>query len=127
MRVDKKRGKASMTSYKTLEVFKHYALLEANIHTGRTHQIRVHMKHLGHPLAVDALYSNKSQLFLSEIKRKKFKLKKNAEERPILYRIPLHAYQLSFKHPISKQPIAFESPLPKDMRAVLNQLRKWNQ
>ena len=69
MRVDKKRGKASMTSYKTLEVFKHYALLEANIHTGRTHQIRVHMKHLGHPLAVDALYSNKSQLFLSEIKR----------------------------------------------------------
>lgn len=127
MRVDQKRGKASVTSYATLEAFKQFALVEATIHTGRTHQIRVHMKHIGHPLAVDALYSNKKQLYLSEIKRKRFNLKKDVEERPILERVPLHAHQLAFKHPVTNQAIEVECPLPKDMRALLNQLRKWNQ
>ncbi|MGH1339042.1 MAG: RluA family pseudouridine synthase [Aureispira sp.] len=127
MRVDIKRGKPSVTVYKTVETFDHYALLEAIILTGRTHQIRVHCKHLGHPLVVDPLYGSAEALYLSEIKRKRFKLKKMSDERPLLNRVPLHAYRLELSHPISGETIIQECPLPKDFRAVLNQLRKWDQ
>jgi 23S rRNA pseudouridine955/2504/2580 synthase/23S rRNA pseudouridine1911/1915/1917 synthase len=127
MRVDVKRGKPSITAYQVVEAFGHYALLNATILTGRTHQIRVHCKHLGHPLAVDPLYANTEALYLSEIKRKRFNLKKMTDERPLLTRVPLHAYRLELVHPISGATISQECPLPKDFRAVLNQLRKWDQ
>lgn len=126
MHVDVKRGKPSVTEYRVVENFTQFALIEAVILTGRTHQIRIHFKHLGHPLAVDALYANKEELYLSEIKRKRFNLKKNTDERPLLTRVPLHAHSLRFKHPITKEMIEVNSEVPKDMRATLNQLRKWN-
>jgi 23S rRNA pseudouridine1911/1915/1917 synthase len=126
-RIDIKRGKSSQTEYKVIESFDNFSLVEATILTGRTHQIRVHLKHLGYPLAVDANYIKKEALYLSEIKHKKFNLKKNTEERPLLERVPLHAHYLSLVHPITKEKISIESELPKDMRAVLNQLRKWNK
>lgn len=125
MRIDLKRGKPSVTIYETLESFDGYALLEAYIETGRTHQIRVHFKHLGHPLVVDPLYANKETLYLSEIKRKRFNLKKDTEERPLLQRVPLHSYSLELTHPMTQQPIQVSCPLPKDLQATLNQLRKW--
>lgn len=127
MHVDIKRGKPSITAYKVVEDFEQFSLLEATILTGRTHQIRVHFKHLGHPLAVDPLYANKSELYLSEIKRKRFNLKKDTEERPILTRVPLHAHFLSFVHPITKEKLEINCALPKDMRAILNQLKKWSK
>jgi 23S rRNA pseudouridine1911/1915/1917 synthase len=102
-------------------------LVEATILTGRMHQIRVHFKHLGYPLAVDPLYTKKETLFLSEIKHKKFNLKKEEDELPLLSRVPLHAYHLSFIHPITKEAISINSDLPKDMQAILNQLRKWSK
>ncbi len=126
MRIDLKRGKPSQTEYKVVESFNNFSLVEATILTGRTHQIRVHMKHLGYPLAVDVTYSQKAALYLSEIKRKKFNLKKNSEERPILKRVPLHAHHLSLNHPVSKQNISVDCDMPKDMKALLNQLRKWD-
>lgn len=126
MHVDIKRGKPSVTEYRVVENFTQFALIEAVILTGRTHQIRIHFKHLGHPLAVDALYANKEALYLSEIKRKRFNLKKNTDERPLLTRVPLHAHSLRLKHPITKEIIEVNSELPKDMRASLNQLRKWS-
>jgi 23S rRNA pseudouridine1911/1915/1917 synthase len=119
-----KRGKDSLTRYKVVEQFKHFTLVEANILTGRTHQIRVHFLSLGYPLAVDVLYGKRSELYLSQIK-KKIKIGKFDEERPIMIRTTLHAYQLCFKHPLSMEPLVFTSEIPKDFAALLNQLRKW--
>ena len=127
MHIDLKRGKSSITDYKVIESFRNFSLIEATILTGRTHQIRVHLKHLGYPLAVDEAYTQKEVLYLSEIKRKKFNLKKNTEERPLISRVPLHAYYLSFMHPVTNHKITVESNLPKDMKALLNQLRKWDR
>lgn len=127
MKVDIKRGKPSQTDYTVLEKFARFSLIEAVILTGRTHQIRVHMRHIGHPLAVDQLYTNKKALFLSDFKRKSFNISKNEEERPLLSRMPLHAYSLSLDHPERKERIHFDAPYPKDIRATLQQLRKWSK
>jgi len=127
MHVDIKRGKPSVTEYKLLEAFDRFSLVEAKILSGRMHQIRVHMKHIGHPLAVDERYAEKKDLYLSEVKRKRFNLKKDTVERPILSRVPLHAHYLSFEHPITQEKIEVKSEVPKDMRAVLTQLRKWSK
>ncbi|MAT53368.1 MAG: RNA pseudouridine synthase [Saprospirales bacterium] len=118
-------GKPSLTTYKVLDRFRSYTAVEAEIHTGRTHQIRVHFQSIGHPLAVDAVYGKRNELFLSEFKRKNFTLGKGKEERPLIRRSTLHAQRLSFVHPQSGKTVEFEAPLPKDLRATLNQLRKW--
>lgn len=120
-------GKQAVTDYKIIESFKAFSLGEANIHTGRTHQIRVHFKHVGHPLAIDPLYGKREALFLSEIKLRKYQLGKDQEERPLMSRTTLHAYQLTLDHPISGERMTFTAPLPKDFQAVLNQLRKWGK
>jgi 23S rRNA pseudouridine1911/1915/1917 synthase len=121
------KGKPSTTEYKVLEQFKHYSLLECKILTGRMHQIRVHLQHIGTPLAVDPQYGGKEAIFLSEIKQRKFNLSKGTEEQAILSRVPLHALRLELKHPADGNPIAFEAEPPKDIRALLNQLRKWGK
>ena len=118
-----KKGKASTTDYKVLENHKQYSLVQFQLHTGRTHQIRVHMKHLGHPIACDELYGNGKPILLSSIK-KKFKLSQHDEaERPLLSRLALHSYKLVFKDE-SGESRELTAPLPKDMRAVLQQLSK---
>ena len=122
-----KRGKPSLTLYKVLERFKNYTLLEANIKTGRTHQVRVHMENIGHPLAVDAVYGRKSAFYLSAIKLKKYRGGKDTEERPLMSRTTLHSYKIKFTHPTSDERMEFIAELPKDFGAVLNQLRKWGQ
>ncbi|MEP6750733.1 MAG: RluA family pseudouridine synthase [Bacteroidota bacterium] len=119
------KGKPSVTEYELLEQFRSFSWLQFHILTGRTHQIRVHMKHLGHPVACDELYGDGKSILLSSFK-KKFNLAKSAEEeRPLLNRLALHAAQLSFKD-IDENVHTFEAPLPKDLRALLQQLRKWN-
>ncbi len=120
-----KRGKPSLTFYKVKERFKNYTLVEANIKTGRTHQVRVHFESIGYPLAVDELYGRKKAFFLSEVKLKKYRRGKDFEERPLMERTTLHAHQLTFKHPTTQEEMTFNAELPKDFRAVLNQLRKW--
>lgn len=118
-------GKPSVTRYRLLEQFKSYSWMEFNILTGRTHQIRVHMKHLGHSIACDELYGDPKPLLLSSFK-KKFNLAKSAEEeRPILQRLALHAALLQFKD-LAGNSLSFEAPLPKDLKALLQQLKKWN-
>ncbi|WP_207496425.1 RluA family pseudouridine synthase [Aridibaculum aurantiacum] len=118
-----KKGKPSLTDYEVLEEFGQYSFVQFQIHTGRTHQIRVHMKHVGNPIVCDELYGNGEPILLSGIKRK-FKLSKSAdEERPILNRLALHSHRLVFidaqgnKHEL-------EAPLQKDLKATLQQLRK---
>jgi 23S rRNA pseudouridine955/2504/2580 synthase/23S rRNA pseudouridine1911/1915/1917 synthase len=118
-----KKGKESITEYEVLENFKLYSWMQFHILTGRTHQIRVHMKHIGHPIACDELYGDGKPVFISSIKRKKFNLSKDAEEeRPILSRLALHASKLKFK--LNNKTYELEAALPKDLRALLQQLRK---
>jgi 23S rRNA pseudouridine1911/1915/1917 synthase len=121
------KGKQALTYYKVVERFKNFTFLEADIKTGRTHQIRVHMAGIGHPLAVDKLYGRREALFLSEIKLKGFKRGKFEEQRPLMNRNALHAARLTINHPTSGENMTFEAAMPKDFRAVLNQLRKWGK
>jgi len=119
------KGKPAITEYEMLEGFKQYTWMQFHILTGRTHQIRVHMKHLGHPIVCDEMYGDGKPVLLSSIKRR-FKLSKQEEgERPLLHRLALHAFQLNFKD-IEGKEHQFEAPLPKDLRALLQQLRKNN-
>ncbi len=119
-----KKGKPSVTKYKVLEEFERYSLVEANIKTGRQHQIRVHFRHIGHPPLIDPLYSNKSEFFLSEIKKKYTRAGRGKEERPLMSRTTLHARTLRITHPVTREEVTFEAGLPKDFKAVLTQLRK---
>jgi 23S rRNA pseudouridine1911/1915/1917 synthase len=116
-------GKPAITDYKVIEAYKAFSLLEFQLHTGRTHQIRVHCKNMGHPLACDELYGDGKPVLLSSIKRK-FKLSKSEEEeRPIVNRLALHAHHLKFTD-AAGTPHELTAELPKDMRALLQQLKK---
>lgn len=118
-----KRGKESRTDYRVVESYPMYALMQWQIHTGRTHQIRVHMAGIGHPIVCDELYGNDKPFLLSSIKRKYRMGKGDEAERPLLSRLALHAYRLTFATADGKEIIA-ESPLPKDIAACVAQLQK---
>ena len=118
-----KKGKQAITDYKVIEEFGLHSWVQFQIHTGRTHQIRVHAKYLGNSIVCDELYGDGQPVLLSSIKRK-FKLSKNElEERPILNRLALHSYQLNFTDAAGNRH-ELEAPLPKDLKALLQQLRK---
>lgn len=121
-----KKGKPSSTEYEVLQDFKLFSWMQFRIHTGRTHQIRVHMKHLGHPIACDELYGDGKPIFISALKKNYNLSKIEDEERPMLSRLALHAAKLSFTD-IQGQLHHIEAPLPKDMKALLNQLAKWKK
>jgi 23S rRNA pseudouridine1911/1915/1917 synthase len=117
------KGKPSHTDYRIVEVLQPYTLLECKIHTGRTHQIRVHLQWLGHSIVGDPLYGDGKPIRVSSL-RKKFKLSKNVEEeRPILSRLALHAQRLCFTDNKGQRQCV-EAPLPKDLSATIAQLRK---
>lgn len=121
--ITNKKGKPSATDYRVLEEFGLYSWVQFQIHTGRTHQIRVHAKYVGNTIVCDELYGDGQPVLLSTIKRK-FKLSKNElEERPILNRLALHSHRLKFNDGEgNKQEL--EAPLPKDLKALMTQLRK---
>ena len=119
-------GKPSLTFYRVRERFAHFTLVEVQLKTGRTHQIRVHFQSIGYPMAVDALYGPRPAFFLSQVKRKFKTGKYTEEERPMLERTSLHASRLRLQHPDSGEVMEFTAALPKDLNAVLQQLRKWD-
>jgi tRNA pseudouridine32 synthase/23S rRNA pseudouridine746 synthase len=111
------RGKPSATLLRLLESFPErpwaggaLALVEALPETGRTHQIRVHLAHAGHPLAFDPDYGDAEPLL-------------GPDGRTLLARTPLHATRLELRHPASGEEVAFEAPLPPDMAAAIEALR----
>ncbi len=117
------RGKPAVTDYEVLEDFGKFSFLQFRIHTGRTHQIRVHMQYVGHPLVCDEVYGDGKPVKISSFKRN-YKLSKNEEEeKPILSRTGLHAYRLLFTDAEGNE-YDLQAEMPKDMRALLQQLRK---
>ncbi|MBG9374895.1 RluA family pseudouridine synthase [Panacibacter sp. DH6] len=120
--VTHQKGKPSLTEYEVQEHFKLYAWVKFRIHTGRTHQIRVHMQHIGNSIVCDELYGSPEPILLSSLK-KKFNLSKSEDiERPLLSRLALHSASLQFIHKDTNY--NFEAELPKDLKATLQQLRK---
>lgn len=118
-----KKGKPSVTDFEVLEEFGNFSLVQFQIHTGRTHQIRVHMKHIGHTIVCDNLYGDGQPVLLSAIKRKYNLSKNELEEKPILNRLALHSFQLKFKDADGNLH-ELEAPIAKDMKALMQQLRK---
>jgi hypothetical protein len=103
------RGRAAHTDYKTLAAATGLALLAFHLHTGRTHQIRVHAKHLGHPLVGDPVYG--------EARWKTLEKSRQGVVRDFP-RPALHAWRLAFAHPKTGAPMSFEAPVPEDLRAL---------
>ena len=97
-------GKPAVTEFKVLERFKNYTFVECNLKTGRTHQIRVHMTSIGHPLVGDPKYGSKKNPF--DI---------NGQA--------LHSHTLTLKHPSTCEQLSFTAPLPTDMKKILDTLR----
>ncbi|MBL7717952.1 MAG: RluA family pseudouridine synthase [Flavipsychrobacter sp.] len=119
-----KKGKPSITDYQVVEQWPLYSLVQFRIHTGRTHQVRVHIQSVGNSIVCDDLYGDGKPFLLSGIK-KKFKLSgHDEEERPLISRLALHAWKLAFKKADGTD-INVEAPLPKDMAAAVKQLNKW--
>lgn len=121
---DERHGKPSITNFTVLERFRNHTLLEAAPLSGRTHQIRAHLRAVDAPVAVDALYGDGKPLFLSQIKPNY--RKKPEPERPLLDRIGLHAKSLKIWNPGNDDLQEFEAPYPKDFRISIKQLRKYS-
>ncbi len=118
-----RNGKPSHTTYEVLEANKYYSLVSFQLHTGRTHQIRVHSKEIGHPLACDELYGDGKPVLLSGIK-KKFNLSRHEdEERPMIARLALHSYKLIFETALGDK-LELIADVPKEFRALMQQLKK---
>jgi len=114
-------GKEAVTDYELLEAFRGFSLIHCKPRTGRTHQIRVHLAHLKHPIVADDMYGGKLvypwQLADAE----------QAIEEPVIARCALHAWTIEFTHPTTEQRVTFEAPLPDDMQHLLDMLRKYRQ
>ncbi|WP_029409698.1 RluA family pseudouridine synthase [Treponema pedis] len=121
--MDNKQGKDSFTEFTVLENLNRFTLIEAKPVTGRTHQIRVHLKLSGFPILCDSLYGKNEPVFLSQIK-KNWRGDKY-EERPLLARLALHAYALKFIHPVTEKIIEVIAEYPKDLKSLVNQLRNF--
>ena len=104
-RIVDERGQRSITHYKVVEEFNEASLVECKLETGRTHQIRVHLNHLGHPIYGDTLYGY------------------GEEEEALIKRQALHAYGLNFKSPRTGEELELRAELPEDMKELINKLK----
>lgn len=106
MAIELDKGRAALSLYRVLEQYAEYSLVEVELKTGRTHQIRVHLKHLHHPVVGDPVYGLPSKNNLN------------------MTRQALHARVITFLHPVSQQRMTFETALPEDMQQLIERLRE---
>jgi 23S rRNA pseudouridine1911/1915/1917 synthase len=117
-------GKEAITHYKVLERFNYVTLVECRLETGRTHQIRVHMQYIGHPLFNDDFYGG-DKIVKGTVFTKYKQFVDNCFA--LCQRQALHAKELGFIHPTTRQPIHFESDLPDDMQQVIEKWRGYSK
>ncbi len=129
MMIISEKGKPARTDYRVLEEFEHFTLVEVYPRTGRTHQIRVHFQAIGNPLAIDPIYAKTLSIDISNLKRDVVRKRHSLDETPpaLMQRLTLHALRLSFTHPLTGKSFEVEAALPKDFRALLSALRKWDK
>ncbi|HUP67352.1 MAG TPA: RluA family pseudouridine synthase, partial [Sphingomicrobium sp.] len=108
--VESGRGRRAVTHWKRIEMLRDAALVECRLETGRTHQVRVHMASLGHPLVGDPVYGRPRATHGKILKELGF------------HRQALHATELGFTHPVTKDMLSFSSPMPADMQELFNAL-----
>jgi 23S rRNA pseudouridine1911/1915/1917 synthase len=121
---DGEMGKEAITHFKVLERFGYVTLVECRLETGRTHQIRVHMQHIGHPLFNDETYGG-NRIVKGTVFTKYKQFVENCFE--LCPRHALHAKELGFIHPRTRQPVLFDSNLPKDMMAVIEKWKRYSK
>jgi 23S rRNA pseudouridine1911/1915/1917 synthase len=119
IRLPEDGGKEAVTFYEVLERFDGFAYVRCKPRTGRTHQIRVHLAHIGHPIVADKAYSGRDRLTLGDL------LGRNTDDpdQVLIERQALHAHNLFLRHPLSGQELELNAPLPEDMARVLSALR----
>ena len=127
-------GKNAVTIFEVLERFQGHTLVKVFLETGRTHQIRVHMKTIGHPVIADLAYGNSEACYLEDLLgpdlnkdihslAKKAELCNNTAD-PIIERQALHAYKIGFVHPVTNETLEFTAEIPEDMCNLITTLRK---
>jgi len=120
--VSKFEGKKAVTNYETIEEFRKFSVVRFNLETGRTHQIRAHMKHLGNPLFGDKTYGGDNLKLINLPKNQTVRLNDMLKQ---LNRQALHAMKLEFFHPVLKKRMSFECPVPDDMLKIIEMIRQY--
>jgi 23S rRNA pseudouridine1911/1915/1917 synthase len=118
-------GKEAVTFYEVVERLRGFALVRCKPMTGRTHQIRVHLTHIGHPILADKLYSGRDRITLADLLGPERRTDPTAStsDTVLLHRQALHAHRLRFRHPLTGAELDLTAPLPQDMGRVLELLR----
>lgn len=118
IRAEHSSSRAASTFYEVIERFKGFATVRVKPKTGRTHQIRVHMAHIGTGVLCDKLYSGRARLTLGDLTRKK------SDDQLLLDRQALHALRIKFAHPHTGEQVEIEAPLPDDIQATIAAIRE---
>jgi 23S rRNA pseudouridine1911/1915/1917 synthase len=120
-------GKTAVTFYEVLERFRNFALVRCKPQTGRTHQIRIHLTHIGHPILADKMYSGRDHITLGDVVglERKGSLAPGEAETTLIDRQALHAHRLRFRHPMTEAEIDLTAKPPADFDRALQALRQY--